>query len=54
MDSVQIYSGYMERAFVPVEKRGKGLADDASKSPSSDKPNHGYSDGKSANGEHSM
>lgn len=46
----QIYSGYMERAFVPVEKRGKGLADDASKSPSSDKPNHGYSDGKSANG----
>lgn len=31
---IQIYSGYMERKFVPVEQRGKGQANGDSTAPS--------------------
>jgi len=59
MRVVQIYSGHMERKFVPVEKRGKGEADDDSKAPAeshpqSTGPHSANSDSIPTNGEHAL
>ena len=59
MHVVQIYSGYMERKFVPVEKRGNGEGGDASKAPAeshpqSTGPHSANSDSTPGNGEHAF
>lgn len=59
MPVVQIYSGHMERKFVPVEKRGKGEGDDDSKAPAeshpqSTGPHSANSDSAPGNGEHAL
>lgn len=57
--AVQIYSGHMERKFVPVEKRGKGEGGDDSKAPAESHPqgtgpHSANSDSTPGNGEHAL
>ena len=50
---LQIYSGHMERAFVPVEKRGEGQANIESNVPShlrNDNPHSDHTEAKAGNG----
>ena len=59
MHDVQIYSGHMERKFVPVEKRGKGEGGDDSKAPAESHPqttgpHSANSDSTPGNGEHAL
>ncbi len=55
---VQIYSGHMERKFVPVEKRGKGEGDDSKATAESHSqstgPHSANSDSTPGNGEHAL
>ncbi len=57
MRVVQIYSGHMERKFVPVEKRGKGGDDSkapAESHPQCTGPHSANSDSTPGNGEHAL